>query len=123
MLWLLGKFAEAGSAAVSHGEAEKPVSRLINAFGSAMTNPARERERAAMPFVRPERELWELRDRDGNAIGLNAPERGSAMRARRAHGHLHPDVETLWAKPGTLTSAISRAAARPATWDARALNR
>ncbi|WP_374208046.1 phosphorothioated DNA-binding restriction endonuclease [Streptomyces sp. MUM 203J] len=106
VLWLLGRFAESGSTAVSYDEAEEPVSRLINDFGPALTNPARARERAAMPFVHLERELWDLRDGDGDAVGPDTPERGSVLRARGAHGRLHPGVETLLAAPGTLTAAI-----------------
>lgn len=106
VLWLLGRFATSGSTAVAYDEAEEPVSRLINDFGPAVTSPARARERAAMPFVHLERELWELRDRDGNAIGPDAPERGGALRARGAHGRLRPDVEALLADPGTLTAAV-----------------
>ncbi|MER7762658.1 phosphorothioated DNA-binding restriction endonuclease [Streptomyces sp. NPDC097619] len=106
VLWLLGRFAEIGSTAVSYDEVEEPVSRLINDFGPAMTNPARARERAAMPFVHLERKLWELRDRDGNEIGPDAPERGSVLRARGAHGRLHSGVETLLAEPGTLAAAV-----------------
>ncbi|MFJ3162595.1 phosphorothioated DNA-binding restriction endonuclease [Streptomyces kanasensis] len=106
VLWLLGRFAGSGSTAVSYDEAEEPVSRLINDFGPAVTSPARARERAAMPFVHLERELWELRDRDGRAIGPDAPERGGALRARGAHGRLHPHVEALLAEPGTLATAV-----------------
>ncbi|WP_228973327.1 phosphorothioated DNA-binding restriction endonuclease [Streptomyces sp. DH12] len=106
VLWLLGRFAESGTTAVSYDEAEEPVSRLINDFGPAVTSRSRARERAAMPFVHLERELWDLRDRDGGLIGPDAPERGTALRNRGAHGRLRPHVEALLAEPGTLAAAV-----------------
>jgi hypothetical protein len=105
MLWLLGRFAASGSTAVTYDETEEPVSRLINDFGPAVVSPSRARERAAMPFVHLERDLWDLRDRDGDPIGPDAPERGGFLRARGAHGHLHPHIEHLLAGPGTLAAA------------------
>lgn len=105
MLWLLGRFVASGSTAVAYDEAEEPVSRLINGFGPAVTARSRARERAAMPFVHLERGLWDLRDRDGQAIDANAPERGTWLRTRGAHGRLHPAVEALLADPGTLAAA------------------
>src|SRR5690348_9388270 len=69
VLWLLGRFVTSGSTAVTYDEAEEPVSRLSNDCGPAVTGRSRARERAAMPFVHLERELWDVRDVDGNAIG------------------------------------------------------
>lgn len=105
VLWLLGRFAASGSTAVSYDEAEEPVSRLINDFGPAVTSPSRARERAAMPFVHLERELWDLRDGEGDEIGKDAPERGGLLRTRGAQGRLRPEVERLLADPGTLAAA------------------
>ncbi|MFF8841918.1 phosphorothioated DNA-binding restriction endonuclease [Streptomyces sp. NPDC015127] len=106
VLWLLGRFAESGSTAVTYDEAEEPVSQLINDFGPVVTSPTRARERAAMPFVHLERELWDLRDRDSNAIGPDVSERGSPLRARGAHGRLRPEVEKLLAEPSTLAAVV-----------------
>lgn len=106
LLWLLGRFAEFGSTAVTYQEAEQPVSRLINDFGTVVTSAARARERAAMPFVHLERELWELRDADGAPIPVDTPERGSVLRGLGAHGRLHPGVELLLTEPGTLAAAV-----------------
>ncbi|MET4924821.1 HNH endonuclease [Streptomyces sp. PSRA5] len=106
LLWLLGRLAESGSTVVAYDEAEEPVSRLINDFGSAVTSAARARQRAAMPFVHLERELWDLRDREGVPIGSDVPERGSFLRARGARGRLRPEVEKLLADPGTLAAAV-----------------
>jgi putative restriction endonuclease len=105
VLWLLGRFAATGSTVVMYDEAEEPVSRLINDFGPPVMSPSRAKERAAMPFVHLERTLWDLRDQDGNAIGPNAPERGSALRTVGAHGGLHPHIEHLLTGPDTLAAS------------------
>ncbi|MYW69285.1 restriction endonuclease [Streptomyces sp. SID8379] len=105
VLWLLGRFVNSGSTAVTYAEAEEPVSRLINDFGPAVTSRARARERAAMPFVHLERELWDLRDHDGNPVGPDVPERGNWLRSHGAHGRLSGDVERLLSVPGTPTAA------------------
>ncbi|MFE5210578.1 phosphorothioated DNA-binding restriction endonuclease [Streptomyces sp. NPDC056600] len=106
VLWLLGRFAETGSTEVSYDMAEEPVSRLINDFGPAVRSPAAARQRAAMPFVHLERELWDLRDKDGEEIGPGAPERRGWLRDRGAHGRLRPEVELLLAEPGMLGQAV-----------------
>jgi putative restriction endonuclease len=106
LLWLLGRFAEFGSTAVTYQEAELPVSRLINDFGPPVTSTARAKERAAMPFVHLERELWDLRDTGGAAVGPDTAERGSVLRRLGAHGRLHPAVEVALAEPGTLAAAV-----------------
>ncbi|MFE7214737.1 phosphorothioated DNA-binding restriction endonuclease [Streptomyces sp. NPDC001698] len=105
VLWLFGRFGASGSTAVTYDEVEEPVSRLINDFGSAVTSRSRARERAAMPFVHLERELWQVRDQEGNAIAPDVPERGSWLRERGAQGRLRPEVEVLLADPGTLAAA------------------
>jgi putative restriction endonuclease len=106
VLWLLGRFAETGSTAVSYDMAEEPVSRLINDFGPVVRSRAAARQRAAMPFVHLERELWDPRDRDGGTITPDAPERGGWLRERGAHGRLRPEVELLLAEPGVLGQAV-----------------
>lgn len=105
VLWLLGRFVTSGSTAVTYDEAEGPVSRLINDFGPAMTNPSQAKQRAAMPFVHLERILWELRDSVGQPIGPTDPDRGAWLRAQGAHGRMHPEVERLLADPGTVVAA------------------
>ncbi|MER6076976.1 phosphorothioated DNA-binding restriction endonuclease [Streptomyces sp. NPDC001833] len=105
LLWLLGRFVASGSTVVTYDEAEEPVSRLINDFGPSVTSRSRARERAAMPFVHLERELWDVRDLEGNDIGPDIPERGSQLRTRGAHARLRPEVEALLAAPGTLAAA------------------
>lgn len=104
LLWLFGRFAATGSSRVSYAEAEGPVSRLINDFGPPAT-PAIERQRAAMPFVHLERELWHLQDGSGAEIGADAPERRGWLLERGAVGWLHPEVERLLAVPATLAAA------------------
>lgn len=106
LLWLFGRFAATGTSAVSYAEAEEPVSRLINEFGPPVTSPARARRRAAMPFVHLERELWELTDRAGAAIGPEVEERGGWLVEVQAVGRLRPAVEELIAVPTTLAKAV-----------------
>ena len=105
VLWLLGRYTAFGSTTVTYDEAEESVSRLINDFGPAVLSRSRARERAAMPFVHLERDLWDLRGNDGEPIGSDAPERGSWLRKHGAHGRLHPRIEHLLADPATLASA------------------
>src|SRR5260370_16506239 len=61
-LWLFGQFAATGSSAATYQHAEEPVSQLINDFGPPVATTAAARQRAAMPFVHLERQLWALRD-------------------------------------------------------------
>ncbi|MGQ5649925.1 phosphorothioated DNA-binding restriction endonuclease [Streptomyces sp. EKR5.2] len=105
VLWLLGRFVTSGSTAVTYDEAESPVSRLINDFGPAMTNPSQAKQRAAMPFVHLERTLWDPRDGVGQPIHSTDPARGAWLRAHGAHGRMRPDVERLLADPATLAMA------------------
>jgi putative restriction endonuclease len=65
LLWLFGRFAATGSSAASDVQAKEPVSPLINDFAPPVASAAAARQRAAMPFVKLERELWQVRDRAG----------------------------------------------------------
>ena len=73
-MWLFGQFAATGSSAASYQQAEEPVSQLINDFGPPVASSAAARQRAAMPFVHLERDLWDLRDAAGQEIAPDAPE-------------------------------------------------
>ena len=105
LLWLFGQFAATLSSAASYQRAEEPVSQLINDFGPPVASAAAARQRAAMPFVHPERELWDLRDATGNEIAPNLPERRAWLLERGAVGRLRPPVERLLADPATLAAA------------------
>src|SRR5882757_5607296 len=105
LLWLFGRFAATGSTAAAYAEAEEPVSTLINDFGPSVVKASAGRQRAAMPFVHLEREIWDLRDGSGAEIGPDAPERGPWLAGREAVGRLRPGVEQLLADPGTLAAA------------------
>src|SRR5512146_830504 len=105
LLWLFGQFAATGSSAASYQQAEEPVSQLINDFGPPVATPAAARQRAAMPFVHLERDLWDLRDAAGQEIAPDAPERRAWLLARGAVGRLRPPVEHLLADPKTLAAA------------------
>jgi len=107
LLWLFGQFAATGSSAASYQQAEAPVSQLINDFGPPVASTAAARQRAAMPFVHLERELWDLRDAAGNEIAPDAPERRSWLLDHGAVGRLRPPVERLLADPKTL-AAVAR---------------
>ena len=73
LLWLFGQFAATGGSHASYQQAEGPVSQLINDFGPPVASPALARQRAAMPFVHLERELWDIRDAAGTAIPRTLP--------------------------------------------------
>jgi putative restriction endonuclease len=105
LMWLFGQFAATGSSAATYEQAEEPVSDLINEFGPRVANASLERQRAAMPFVHLERELWDLRDSQGQGIGPDATERRAWLVQRGAVGRLRPEVERLLADPGTLAVA------------------
>jgi putative restriction endonuclease len=100
LLWLFGRSAAVSSTVATYKEAGEPVSTLINDFGPHVASAWAERQRAAMPFVHLEREIWELRDASGGEIGPDAPERGPWLASRGAVGRLRPDVEQLIADPG-----------------------
>jgi putative restriction endonuclease len=105
LLWLFGRFAATGSSAAAYEQAEEPVSWLINEFGPPVASPSTARQRAAMPFVHLERELWDLRDGLGREIRPDAPERRAWLVARDAVGRLRPEVEQLLADRATLAAA------------------
>lgn len=105
LLWLFGRFAALGSSTASYEEAQAPVSALINDFGPPVANASAARQRAAMPFVHLEREIWDLRDATGAEIGPDAPERGRWLASQGVAGRLRPAVEHLIADPGTLAAA------------------
>jgi putative restriction endonuclease len=105
LLWLFGQFAATGSSAARYEQAEGPVSQLINDFGPPVASPSAGRQRAAMPFVHLERELWDLRDAEGREVGPAAPEQRGWLLDRGVTGRLRPPVEGLLADPGTLGAA------------------
>ena len=106
LLWLFGRrFTSKCSTTAGYSEAEEPVSTLINDFGPPVASASAGRQRAAMPFVHLEREIWDLRDGSGAVIGPDAPERGPWLAGRGAVGRLRPGVEQLLADPGTLAAA------------------
>jgi putative restriction endonuclease len=108
LLWLFGRFAVTGSSRTTYEQAEEAVSRLINEFGPPVAGASLARQRAAMPFVHLERELWDLRDGTGREIGPDAPERRGWLADRNAAGRLRPEVEQLLADDGTLAAAARR---------------
>ncbi len=105
LLWLFGQFAATGTSQTTYQQAEVPVSQLINDFGPPVASTTLARQRAAMPFVHLERELWDLRDAAGKEIAPDAPERRAWLLDRGASGRLRPPVEQLLSDPATLAAA------------------
>lgn len=105
LLWLFGQFAANGTTVTPYSRAEDPVSALINDFGPPVTTASARRQRAAMPFVHLERELWDLRDGSGAAIEPEVSRSGTWLAGHGAAGRLREDVEVLLADPGTLAAA------------------
>ncbi len=91
----------------------EPVSALINDFGPPVAKASAGRQRAAMPFVHLEREIWDLRNGPGAEIGPGAPERGPWLAGHGAVGRLRPRVEQLLADPGSLAAAARLAHLTP----------
>ena len=106
LLWLFAQFAATGTSEASYQQAEAPVSQLINDFGPPVASAALARQRAAMPFVHLERDLWDLRDAAGQEIAPDAPERRARLLDRGAVGRLRPPVEQLLSDPATLAAAV-----------------
>ncbi len=104
-MWLFGQFAATGSSTASYQQAEEPVSQLINDFGPPVASSSAARQRAAMPFVHLERELWDLRDATGKEVAPDAPKRRAWLLERGAIGRLQAPVQRLFADPGTLAAA------------------
>ena len=104
LLWLLGRLAAHGSSQVAYHDSEEPVSRLINEYGPPRKGSAR--DRAAMPFVHLERELWDLTDVDGGPIDPGLRESGPLLRQLGAVGRLRPEAEQLLSDPGTMAVAV-----------------
>ena len=106
LLWLFGRFAATGRTAAAYAEAEEPVSTLINDFGPPVAKASAGRQRAAMPFVHLEREIWDLRDGSGrrSVRMLRSAVRGWPVVGRWAG--LRPGAEQLLADPGTLAAAV-----------------
>ena len=105
LLWLSGRFAATGSARATYAQAASPASQLINDFGPPVRSPALERQRAAMPFVHLERDLWDLRDRHGNQITPDVPQTGRWLPDHGAVGRLQPEVTAVLADRATLAAA------------------
>jgi hypothetical protein len=65
----------------------RSVRQLINDFEPPVASAAAARQRAAMPFVHLERELWDLRDAAGEEVVPDAPEWRAWPTIRRVIGY------------------------------------
>lgn len=102
LLWLFARLQQLGSSAASYLEAEAPVSDLINEFGPPVSSTSAAAQRAAMPFVHLERELWSLTSAAGEPLPASTPERRSVLIGLGAQGRLRPEVESLLSRPDNL---------------------
>jgi putative restriction endonuclease len=107
LLWLFGQFAATGSARATYAEAASPVSQLINDFGPPGRSPGLERQRAARPLVRLERDLRDLRDRHGKEMTPDVPKTARWLLDHGAVGRLRPDVTAVLAGRARL-AAVAR---------------
>jgi putative restriction endonuclease len=79
LLWLLARFQQVGTSAVTYSDLEQPVSDLINEFGPPVVSLAAAGQRAAMPFVHLERELWNVVTANDEPLSPDTPERRRAL--------------------------------------------
>lgn len=105
LLWLFARFQQVGSSAVSYVEAEGPVSDLINEFGPPMRSPSAAGQRAAMPFVHLERELWSVTSANGEPLPTSTAERRGVLLELGARGQLRPEVEAVLGNQDNLSAA------------------
>ncbi|MER5861915.1 phosphorothioated DNA-binding restriction endonuclease [Kitasatospora sp. NPDC002040] len=104
LLWLFDRLAERGSSEVGYADAHGPVGALINKLGGPRTL-----HRAADPFLRLERTLWQLSDRAGAPIPVARGVGGPQLLERGAVGRLRPEVEHLLrTDPDSLDEATRR---------------
>ena len=107
LLWLFARLQQVGSSAVSYLEAEGPVSDLINEFGPPVRSGSAAAQRAAMPFVHLERQLWSLTSADGEPLPASTPERRGLLLELGARGQLRPEVEALLSSQDQLSAAAN----------------
>lgn len=99
------RFQHVGSSAVTYPELEQPVSDLINEFGPPVASSTAAAQRAAMPFVHLERELWSVTSATGEPLPASTPERRSVLVGLGARGQLRPEVEAVLSIPAQLAAA------------------
>ena len=101
VLWLLGRMDTTGSSAASYAELREPVGRLIDDFGPPLVG--RSAQRAAWPFAKLERELWEPRYADGSPVAKDAT--GRTLMENGAVGRFVSTVDALLAESGVRRAA------------------
>ncbi|MFD8479023.1 phosphorothioated DNA-binding restriction endonuclease [Kitasatospora sp. NPDC059673] len=103
LLHLIGQLAAAGTSETTFEDVAEPLGELIARY--APSGRADPRERAALPFVRLEEELWETTDRWSRPLPREAG--GDRLIGLGARGRLRPDVERLLLDPAVRGPAIT----------------
>lgn len=97
LLWLFGRYLNERATSATYKLAEQPVGDLIARFGGERLRT--QRDRAALPFVHLERDLWVLENRYHSVIPNSPSRSGAWLREHGAYGSLHPEVVDLLDQP------------------------
>ena len=104
VLWLLGRHQNRFEGPVAYAELEEPVGRLIEEFGPPARS-GRSPGRAAWPFSRLERELWNPRLAGGAPIPATGQPSRRLLLDGHAVGEFTPAVRTLLDEPRAVVEA------------------
>jgi putative restriction endonuclease len=104
LLWLLGRFQGGHHRPVAYSELEEPVGRLIEEFGPP-SRSGKTPGRAAWPFTRLERELWDPRFADGIPVSSTSRPSRRELLEGGATGDLVPAAQNLLSDPRVVADA------------------
>lgn len=104
VLWLLGRRQSGADGPVGYAELEEPVGRLIEEFGPP-SRSGRSPGRAAWPFSRLERELWEPRLADGSPVPTTGQPSRRLLLDEHAVGEFTAPVRALLNDPQVVVEA------------------
>ncbi|MGW4382978.1 phosphorothioated DNA-binding restriction endonuclease [Kitasatospora sp. NPDC004531] len=103
LLRLIGELAAGRTSETTFEDVAEPLGALIAQYAPSGRDAPQ--DRAAMPFVRLEAELWETTDRWSRPLPLDA--NGDRLIELGARGRLRPDVERLLLEPAVRSAAIT----------------